>query len=551
MFKKPGGKEIITEDRRLKSEVRSPKKNKSDFGYQNSDIGKMDKLIIFDTTLRDGEQAPGATLNECEKIEIAHQLVALGVDVIEAGFPISSKGDFNAVKSIASSVKGVVICGLARAMQKDIDAAYEATKMAKGGARIHVFLATSKIHMQYKLKKAEDEILRIAVESVRYAKKYTSDIEFSPEDASRTEPEFLFKVLEAVIKEGARTVNIPDTVGYAIPEEYGRLIKRIKEEVPNIDRAVISVHCHNDLGLSVANSLTAIRNGARQVECTANGIGERAGNASMEEIVMAVKTRSDLFPGVITTINTREIHKTSRLVSKLTGFVVAPNKAIVGLNAFRHESGIHQDGVLKKRQTYEIIAPEDVGFYGTGLVLGKHSGRHALEKRLAEMGIKLSEEEMSCAFEKFKELADKKKTIYEEDLASVVELDIHSFKEAWQLEDIFYASGMKVTPEANVALKHKGKIIKATSKGDGPVDACYKAIEKITKVKVKLLDYRIEAVTSGKDALGEVSVKVSSDKKVITGRGSSTDVIEASVKAYLNAINKLASKSEPSHGLTL
>lgn len=511
----------------------------------------MDKLIIFDTTLRDGEQAPGATLNEREKIEIAHQLVALGVDVIEAGFPISSKGDFNAVKRIASSVKGVVICGLARAMQKDIDAAYEATKMAKGGARIHVFLATSKIHMQYKLKKAEDEILRIAVESVRYAKKYTKDIEFSPEDASRTEPEFLFKVVEAVIKEGATTVNIPDTVGYAIPEEYGRLIKRIKDEVPNIDRAVISVHCHNDLGLSVANSLAAVRNGARQVECTTNGIGERAGNASMEEIVMAIKTRSDLFPGVRTTINTREIHKTSRLVSKLTGFVVAPNKAIVGLNAFRHESGIHQDGVLKKRQTYEIIAPEDVGFTGTGLVLGKHSGRHALEKRLAEMGIKLSDDEMRRAFEKFKELADKKKTIYEEDLASVVELDIHSFKEAWQLEDISYASGMKVTPEAKVALRHKGKIVKATSEGDGPVDACYKAIEKITKVKVKLLDYRIEAVTSGKDALGEVSVKISSDKKVMTGRGSSTDVIEASVKAYLNAINKLASKSEPSQGLTL
>jgi 2-isopropylmalate synthase len=511
----------------------------------------MDKLIIFDTTLRDGEQAPGATLNEREKIEIAHQLVALGVDVIEAGFPISSKGDFNAVKCIASSVKGAVICGLARAMQKDIDAAYEATKMAKGGARIHVFLATSKIHMQYKLKKAEDEILRLAIESVRYAKKYTKDIEFSPEDASRTEPEFLFKVVEAVIREGATTVNIPDTVGYAIPEEYGRLIKRIKEEVPNIDRAVISVHCHNDLGLSVANSLTAVRNGARQVECTVNGIGERAGNASMEEIVMAIKTRSDLFPGVATAINTREIHKTSRLVSKLTGFVVAPNKAIVGLNAFRHESGIHQDGVLKKRQTYEIIAPEDVGFTGTGLVLGKHSGRHALEKRLAEMGIKLSEEEMRRAFEKFKELADKKKTIYEEDLASVVELDIHNFKEGWQLEDISYVSGMKVTPEAKVALRHKGKILKATSKGDGPVDACYKAIEKITKVKVKLLDYRIEAVTSGKDALGEVSIKISSDKKVMTGRGSSTDVIEASVKAYLNAINKLVSKSDSSHGLIL
>ncbi|MBI5872640.1 MAG: 2-isopropylmalate synthase [Candidatus Omnitrophica bacterium] len=510
----------------------------------------MDKLIIFDTTLRDGEQAPGATLNEREKIEIARELVALGVDVIEAGFPISSKGDFAAVKAIASSVKGAIICGLARAVTKDIDAAYQATKSAKGGARIHVFLATSKIHMQYKLKKAEDEILRLAAESVRYAKKYTSDIEFSPEDASRTEPDFLFKVVESVIAAGAKTVNIPDTVGYAYPQQYGDLIRAIKENVPNIDRAVISVHCHNDLGLAVANSLAAVRNGARQVECTINGIGERAGNASLEEIVMSVKTRRDIYPGVQTSIATRELYKASRLVSKLTGFVVAPNKAIVGANAFRHESGIHQDGVIKKRQTYEIIAPEDVGFTGTGLVLGKHSGKHAFIKRLEELGIKLSDAELSRSFEKFKDLADKKKTVYEEDIVSLIEDEINKPAQIWQLDSIAYSSGTNVTPQATVRLKYKGKITESTSAGDGPVDACYKAIEKLTKVKSKLLDYRIEAVTSGKDALGEVSVRVAADKRVATGRGSSTDIIEASAKAFLNAVNKLSvrpSKSEILH----
>jgi len=508
----------------------------------------MDKLIIFDTTLRDGEQAPGATLNEREKIEIARQLVTLGVDVIEAGFPISSPGDFRAVNRIASTVKGAVICGLARAVTKDIDAAYKATRPARGGARIHVFLATSKIHMQYKLKKAEDEILRLATESVRYAKKYTKDVEFSPEDASRTEPEFLFRVLEAVIKAGATTVNIPDTVGYAYPAEYGALIRLIHERVPNIHRAVISVHCHNDLGLAVANSLEAVKSGARQVECTVNGIGERAGNASMEEIVMAVRTRRDSFPHVTAAINTQEIYKTSRLVSKLTGFVVAPNKAIVGNNAFRHESGIHQDGVMKKRSTYEIIAPEDVGFTGTSLVLGKHSGRHAFEKRLAEMGIAVSGDELVRAFEKFKELADKKKNVYEEDMVSLIEDEINKPAEIWQMAAVSYASGTHVTPSATVRLKKQGRSFSATSTGDGPVDACYKAIEKITRIKTRLLDYRIEAVTSGKDALGEVAVRVQSGKKIAMGRGSSTDVIEASAKAFLNAVNKLASKKKGPDG---
>lgn len=511
----------------------------------------MDKLIIFDTTLRDGEQAPGATLNDREKLEIARQLVTLGVDVIEAGFPISSPGDFKAVKLIASSVKGAVICGLARAIPKDIDAAYNATKSAKTGCRIHVFLATSKIHMQYKLKKAEDEILRLAVESVRYARKYTTDIEFSPEDASRTEPEFLFKVVEAVIAAGATTVNIPDTVGYAYPQQYGNLIKSIKERVTNIDKAVISVHCHNDLGLAVANSLAAVESGARQVECTINGIGERAGNASLEEIVMSVKTRRDIFPDVETDIHTQELYKTSRLVSKLTSFVVAPNKAIVGLNAFRHESGIHQDGVIKKRSTYEIIAPSDVGFSGQGLVLGKHSGKHALEKRLQEMGIKCSDKELARLFEKFKELADKKKTVYEEDIVSLVEDEMTKPAEIWQFVSVAYSSGTDVKPSATVKLKFKGKATGISSSGDGPVDACYKAIEKITKMKTKLLDYRIEAVTSGKDAIGEVSVKVEANKKVAIGRGSSTDIIEASAKAFLNAVNKLASKSTKSQGLYL
>ncbi|MFH1691420.1 MAG: 2-isopropylmalate synthase [Candidatus Omnitrophota bacterium] len=502
----------------------------------------MKKLIVFDTTLRDGEQAPGATLNEREKLEIAHQLVRLGVDVIEAGFPVSSVGDFNAVKKIASSVKGAVICGLARAVHKDIDAAYNALKPAKDGARIHVFLATSKIHMKYKLKKAEDEILKLAKDAVRYAKKYTSDIQFSPEDASRTEPEFLFKVVEAVIEAGAKTVNIPDTVGYAYPQEFGCLIKAIHENVSNVHRAVIAVHCHNDLGLAVANSLAAINNGARQAECTINGIGERAGNASLEEIVMTIKTRRDLFSDIQTGINTRQLYKASRLVSKLTSFVVAPNKAIVGLNAFRHESGIHQDGVIKKRQTYEIISPADVGFSGTGLVLGKHSGKHAFIQRLREMGIALSEDDLLKAFEKFKDLADKKKSVYEEDILSIVEDEINQPSQIWQLDAVAYSSGTRVVPNATVRLKHMGKIIGLSSLGDGPVDACYKAIEKLTKVKTKLIDYRIEAVTGGKDALGEVSVKVSANNSVAMGRGSSTDIIEASAKAFLNALNKLALK---------
>ena len=498
----------------------------------------MEKIIIFDTTLRDGEQAPGASLSCAEKLEIAHALSSLGIDVIEAGFPVSSPGELESVRQIAKSVKGRIICGLARAVKADIEAAARALKPAKH-PRIHVFLATSKIHMQYKLKKAEDEILRLAVEGVRMARQHCADVEFSPEDASRTEREFLFKVVESVIKAGASTVNIPDTVGYTEPGEYAGLIRAIKENIPNINKAVISVHCHNDLGLAVANSLAAVKNGARQVECTVNGIGERAGNASLEEIVMNIRTRRDLFSEVDTNIDAKQIYKASRLVSKLTGFAVAPNKAIVGANAFRHESGIHQDGILKERSTYEIIRPEDVGFTGTGIVLGRHSGRHALSDRLKELGFKLSDSELDKVNSRFKALADKKKHIFDDDIISLVEDEIKLVKPLWKLVDFSIHSGTSVMPSAEVVLKYKNKIMPGKSTGDGPVDACFKAIDKITGVKCELQDYRIEAVTKGKDALGEVALKLKAKGKVVTARGSSTDVVESSVRAYINALNKI------------
>lgn len=506
----------------------------------NFKLNIMDNLIIFDTTLRDGEQAPGASLNPAEKMEIAHALASMGVDVIEAGFPISSPGDLQSVKKIAKEIKGPVVCALARAIKADIDAAACGIKPAKRG-RIHVFLATSKIHMQYKLKKAEDQILRLAVESVKYAKKFCPDVEFSPEDASRSERAFIFKVLEAVINAGATTVNIPDTVGYTQPEEYGDLIRSIKNNVPNINKAIISTHCHNDLGMAVANSLEAIKSGARQVECTINGIGERAGNASMEEIVMNIKTRQDIFKDVKTNIACNQIYRVSRLVSKLTGFVVAPNKAIVGGNAFRHESGIHQDGVLKERSTYEIILPEDVGFTGTGIVLGKHSGRHALAERLKDLGVSLSQEQLEKVNFRFKELADKKKNIFDDDLVSLVEDEIKSIKPVWKLVGFQIHSGTKIAPKAEVTMIYKNKKLSASSTGDGPVDACFKAIDKATGIKGELQDYRIEAVTQGKDALGEVSLKLKAKGRVVTSRGASTDIIESSVRAYINALNKIES----------
>ena len=500
----------------------------------------MKKIIIFDTTLRDGEQSPGASLDMQKKLEIAHQLARLGVDVIEAGFPIASPGDFAAVKQIAAQVKGPIICGLARAMKKDIDAAYEAIKPARK-KRIHVFLATSNIHMKYKLKKAKAEILRQAAESVRYAKKFVEDVEFSPEDASRTEREFLFEVIETAIAAGATTINIPDTVGYAIPEEFGQLIKEIRENVPNIEKAVLSVHCHNDLGLGVANSLAAVACGAGQVECTINGLGERAGNASLEEIVMALRTRGD-FLNKSTSIKTEEIYRTSRLVSKLTGIVVQPNKAIVGGNAFRHEAGIHQDGILKRRTTYEIMRPEDIGLeeQRTTLVLGKHSGRHAFAERLKKLGFHLNPSQIEkLFFERFKKLADKKKEIFDEDLIALVQEEISLTPKVWQLVGFEVNSGSKTIPTATVKLRSKGKAFSKSSSGDGPVDACYKAIDKITGIKGRLLDYSIQAVTRGKDALGEVRLTVKAKDKEIAGRASSTDIIEASAKAYLDAINKL------------
>ncbi|MFC1698689.1 2-isopropylmalate synthase [Candidatus Omnitrophota bacterium] len=500
----------------------------------------MERIIIFDTTLRDGEQSPGASLDAQKKLEIAHQLARLKVDVIEAGFPISSPGDFSAVKAVASQIRGPVICGLARAIKKDIDAAFGAVSPAPK-KRIHVFLATSKIHMKYKLKKAEAEILRQAKEAVKYARSLISDVEFSPEDASRTEKEFLFRVIEAAITAGAQTINIPDTVGYAIPEEFARLIREIKENVSNIDQAVLSVHCHNDLGLAVANSLTAVENGAGQVECTINGLGERAGNASLEETVMAIKTRRD-FLKKTTNIKTEQIYRTSRLVSKLTGIIVQPNKAVVGHNAFRHEAGIHQDGILKRRTTYEIMRPQDIGLVAEAarLVLGKHSGRHAFSERLKKLGFHLSAAQIDkLFFQRFKKLADKKKEIFNEDLISLVEEEISLTPKIWQLVSFEVKSGNKIVPTATVKLKSKRKNYTQGSSGDGPVDACYKAVDKITGIKGKLLDYSIQAVTRGKDALGEVRIVIRAKKKEISGRSASTDIIEASVKAYLDAINKV------------
>ncbi|MFA5087985.1 MAG: 2-isopropylmalate synthase [Candidatus Omnitrophota bacterium] len=499
-------------------------------------MNEKEKVLIFDTTLRDGEQAPGASMNVPEKLEIAYALERLNVDIIEAGFPVSSKGDFDSVCTVAKHIKGSIICGLARSIKKDIDAAYESLKSAKRG-RIHVFLATSKIHLEYKLKKNKEEILEMAVEAVKYAKAKMPDVEFSPEDASRTDKDFLYRVLEAVINAGATTVNIPDTVGYSMPQEYGRLIADIKNNVPNIHKAVISVHCHDDLGLGVANSLEAIKNGARQAECTINGVGERAGNASMEEIVMAIKTRPDFY-GCVTNVNTKEIYKASRLVSKLTGFVIPPNKAIVGHNAFRHESGIHQDGVLKERSTYEIMRPEDVGYLGTGLVLGKHSGRHAFNVRLQSLGVELKERDLAQAFARFKDVADKKKQVFDEDLVAIVEDELNLIQNTWILISLVTKSGTDITPKVEVALRCKGKIYKGHSTGDGPVDACYKAIDSITKMKGELLDYSIQSVTHGKDALGEVTVKVKFGAKSVIAHGTSTDIIVASAKGYVNAVNK-------------
>ena len=498
----------------------------------------MEKIVIFDTTLRDGEQAPGASLTSEEKLEIAYQLEKLGVDVIEAGFPIASPDDFKAVSLVARHIKKSTVCGLARCLKADIEAAYNSTKKAKK-SRIHIFLATSKIHLKYKFKKAEDEILDLARKATKLARKYCDDIEFSPEDATRSNKDFLYRIIESAIKDGAKTINIPDTVGYSYPQEVYSLIKDIKNNVPNINKAIIAIHCHDDLGMAAANSLSAVLAGARQIHCTINGIGERAGNASLEEVVMALKTRKDAFKNFYTSIDTKEIFRTSRLVSTLTGFVVPPNKAIVGDNAFRHESGIHQDAILKKRITYEIMNPKDVGLDKSQLVLGKHSGRHALLKRLKELGFKLDSKRVDVIFKRFKELADKKKEIFDDDLAALAEEEIREKKKGYELVSIKAVTGTNIAPQAEVNIKYKRKSHKSSSSGDGPVDACYKAIDKITKLKVKLLNYKLEAITKGKDAQGLVRVEVKGKGRTVIGRGASTDILEASAKAYLDALNKL------------
>lgn len=508
---------------------------------------KTNRILVFDTTLRDGEQCPGASMNLREKLEVARQLARLNVDIIEAGFPVISDGDFASVQTIAREVKGPVIAGLARCMPKDIDAAGAALKPAGKRARIHVFLATSKIHREFKLHKAQDEIIRLAVEGVKRARSYVDNVEFSPEDASRTEPDFLVTVCKAVVAAGAGTVNIPDTVGYAVPDEFAALIRRLYESVPEFQsgKAIISVHCHNDLGLAVANSLAAIRAGARQVECTINGIGERAGNASLEEIVMALRTRRDFFAGFETGINTREIVKTSRLVSRMSGLIVQRNKAIVGENAFAHSAGIHQDGILKKRETYEIMNPEDVGWGKSELPLTKHSGRAAVAARLKHLGFRLADQEINALFARFKEIGDKKKFVYDEDLVFLVEGQMASAPEVWALDYLSVSSGNHTVPTATVRLrkvtgkKEKAEFVQDAALGDGPVDAALKAIDRITRTNGRLMDYSLRAVSQGQDAVGEVTIKVDFGRgELVTGKGASTDVIEASARAYLNAVNR-------------
>ncbi len=495
------------------------------------------RIKIFDTTLRDGEQSPGASMNVEEKITLAKQLARLGVDVIEAGFAISSPGDFEAIKRIGAEVEGPVICSLARARQEDIDRAWEALKDTPK-RRIHTFISTSDIHLKHQFKLTRAEALKRAVDMVSHARSYVDDVEFSPMDATRSDVAYLREVVEAVIAAGAGTVNIPDTVGYSTPEEFGALIRGIKDTVRNIDRAVISVHCHNDLGLSVANSLAAIRNGAGQVECTVNGIGERAGNCSMEEVVMALRTRKDFF-NADTGVHTEEIMRTSRLVTKITGISVQPNKAIVGANAFAHESGIHQDGLLKERSTYEIMRPESVGLVKSDLVLGKHSGRHAFRDRLKDMGYALSDAELNKAFERFKRLADQKKTVFDEDLEAIVSDEVQQIQEVYALKDLRAESGTGITPTATVELSVAGAIVKQTGSGDGPVDAVYRTIAAITKTQSRLDAYLVKGITGGTDALGEVTVKVEEGGKKVTGHGADTDIIVASAKAYVNALNKL------------
>lgn len=507
-----------------------------------------DKLIIFDTTLRDGEQSPGASMTREEKVRIAKALEKMRVDVIEAGFPIASQGDFEAVQAVARTIKDSTVCALARALDKDIDGAGEALKDASS-SRIHTFIATSPIHMEHKLRMSPDQVLEQAVYAVKRARQYTDNVEFSAEDAGRSEMDFLCRIIEAAITAGATTINIPDTVGYNVPDQFGAKVREIMERVPNADKAVFSVHCHNDLGLAVANSLSAVINGARQVECTINGLGERAGNASLEEIVMAVRTRSDVF-SCVSDIDTTQIVPTSRLVSGITGFAVQPNKAIVGANAFAHESGIHQDGVLKSRETYEIMRAEDVGWSANRMVMGKHSGRNAFRSRLKELGSTFeSEEDLNEAFARFKDLADKKHEIFDEDLQSLVtEANLEStVNERIKLVALKVCSETGETPNARVTLWVEGEEKSGSSSGGGPVDAALKAIDSIIDSGSELMLYSVNNITSGTDSQGEVTVRVEKAGRIVNGQGADTDIVIASAKAYINAMNKLLTTSPRAH----
>ncbi|MCF6264980.1 MAG: 2-isopropylmalate synthase [Desulfuromusa sp.] len=510
-------------------------------------MSQKENIIIFDTTLRDGEQSPGASMNIEEKLRIAHQLKRLNVDVIEAGFPIASDGDYEAVKKIAQTITGPQIAGLSRSSNMDIDRAWDALKYAGERGRIHTFIATSDIHMKYKLKMSEQEVLDAAVAAVTRAAGYTPNVEFSAEDAVRTQLPFLVKVIQAVIEAGATTVNIPDTVGYTIPSEYFDIIRHLKKNVSNIDKAIISVHCHNDLGLAVANSLAAVQAGARQLECTINGIGERAGNCSLEEAVMTLRTRHDILP-YATNVVTEQIIPSSKLLSTITGIHVQPNKAIVGTNAFAHEAGIHQHGVMMDKSTYEIMTPESIGLNQNKLVLGKHSGRHAFIDRLKQLGYDLSREENQKAFVRFKTLADLKKEIFDEDLDAIVADEVLRIPETYKLEQMNVSSGSFAAPTATVAMEVNGKIKKAAVMGDGPVDAAFKAIKKLTKSKATLLNFSVGAITGGTDAQGKCSVRLqSAEGREVLGQGAHPDIIVASAKAYINALNKLVVAEKRSH----
>lgn len=497
----------------------------------------MDKIIkIFDTTLRDGEQSPGCSMNLPEKLRMAHQLAKLNVDIIEAGFPVASIGDFESVHQIAKEIEGPIIAGLSRANLKDIDRCWEAIKVAKK-QRIHTFIATSDIHLKHKLKKTREQVLQDAISAVKHARQYTSDVEFSAEDATRSDWNYLLEVFSAVINAGATTINVPDTVGYTIPSEYGKLIAFLSEKIPNRDKVTISVHCHNDLGLAVANSLAAIENGARQVECTVNGIGERAGNASMEEIVMTLNTRQDKMP-FKTNVVTTQIYPSSKLLTFITGMSVQPNKAIVGENAFAHEAGIHQDGVLKEKLTYEIMTPESIGIPQNKLVLGKHSGRHALKDRLSYLNVEVGETELDRIFKDFKNLADRKKNVYDDDILALVESQV-AVSEKYHVKNIHVESGTEVTPKASVTLSVNGNEHKATETGAGPVDATFKAIRKISGFEGALERYAVNAITGETDAQGEVVVTLSDNGKTVRGSSAHTDIVLASAQAYVAALNRL------------